>query len=177
MCVCVLSKQEEELDQYELEITVSHPEKVGDGMGAYILYSITSKTTSPAFKKPETTVRRRFSDFLRLHNKMVETHLPKGRIVPPAPEKSVKGRSQREGKGGRESWCCVCTGMTTVKFSKSEESNTGFLERRQAALQRYLCRIAKHPVLCRDTDFMDFLENPNEVRACTTCTACMCVSI
>ena len=54
--------------------------------------------------------------------------------------------------------------MTTVKFSKSEESNALFLERRQAALQRYLNRIAKHPVLRRDTDFMEFLENPNEVK-------------
>ena len=53
--------------------------------------------------------------------------------------------------------------MTTVKFSKSEESNAVFLERRQAALQRYLNRVAKHPVLRRDTDFMEFLENPNEV--------------
>ena len=79
------------MDQYELDITVSNPEKVGDGMGAYILYSVTTKTTIPAFKSPESSVRRRFSDFLRLHNKMAETHLPKGRIVPPAPEKSVKG--------------------------------------------------------------------------------------
>jgi sorting nexin-1/2 len=143
---------QEDTEQYELEITVSHPEKVGDGMGAYIVYSITTKTTVPAFKSPHTTVRRRFSDFLRLHNKMTETHLPKGRIVPPAPEKSVKG-------------------MTTVKFSKSEESNALFLERRQASLQRYLNRIAKHPVLRRDADFMEFLENPNELPKATETTA------
>ena len=60
---------------------------------------------------------------------------------------------------------CVCVGMTTVKFSKSEESNAVFLERRQAALQRYLNRVAKHPILRGDADFMEFLENPNEVRA------------
>ena len=71
---------------------MSDPEKVGEGMGAYIVYYITTKTTMPAFKSPENTVRRRFSDFLRLHNKMAETHLPKGRIVPPAPEKSVRGK-------------------------------------------------------------------------------------
>ena len=100
------------MDQYELDITVSNPEKVGDGMGAYILYSVTTKTTIPAFKSPESSVRRRFSDFLRLHNKMAETHLPKGRIVPPAPEKSVKGVCVRvcvcvsEYKGERV-WC-VC---------------------------------------------------------------------
>lgn len=53
--------------------------------------------------------------------------------------------------------------MTTVKFSKSEESNALFLERRQASLQRYLTRMAKHPVLRKDSDFIEFLENPNEV--------------
>lgn len=150
-----VSSQEEEaerMDQYELDITVSNPEKVGDGMGAYILYSVTTKTTIPAFKSPESSVRRRFSDFLRLHNKMAETHLPKGRIVPPAPEKSVKG-------------------MTTVKFSKSEENNTIFLERRQAALQRYLNRVAKHPVLRKDADFIEFLENPEELPKATETTA------
>ena len=87
----VQEEEAEDLQQYELEITVSDPEKVGDGMGAYIVYCITTKTTVPAFKSPEASVRRRFSDFLRLHNKMAETHLPKGRIVPPAPEKSVRG--------------------------------------------------------------------------------------
>jgi sorting nexin-1/2 len=145
-------EEEEDLQQYELEITVSDPEKVGDGMGAYIVYYITTKTTMPVFKSPETSVRRRFSDFLRLHNKMAETHLPKGRIVPPAPEKSVKG-------------------MTTVKFSKSEDGNAMFLERRQAALQRYLSRIAKHPVLRKDADFIDFLENPAELPKATETTA------
>lgn len=84
-------EEEEPLDKYELEITVSDPEKVGDGMGAYIQYSIKTKTTMPSFKSSEFSVRRRFSDFLRLHNKMVENHLHKGRIIPPAPEKSVKG--------------------------------------------------------------------------------------
>ena len=105
----VTSPQVESTGQYELEITVSHPEKVGDGMGAYIVYSITTKTTIPAFKSPQTTVRRRFSDFLRLHNKMTERHLPKGLIVPPAPEKSVKGLP-REGEGevGREKGCYFC---------------------------------------------------------------------
>lgn len=90
--------QEEDTEQYQLDVTVSHPEKIGDGMGAYVVYSITTKTTIPSFKSPETTVRRRFSDFLRLHNQMSERHLPKGLIVPPAPEKSVKGSKRERGK-------------------------------------------------------------------------------
>ena len=99
------------MEQYELEISVSNPEKVGDGMSAYVLYTITTRTTMPAFKSPETSVRRRFSDFLRLHNKMAERHLPKGRIVPPAPEKSVKGELERE---RRSLYCSDCVCVVTV---------------------------------------------------------------
>jgi len=36
-------------------------------------------------------VYRRFSDFLGLHEKLVEKHLHRGCIIPPPPEKSVIG--------------------------------------------------------------------------------------
>lgn len=72
---------------------MSKPEKVGDGMSAYMTYSVTTTTSIPSFRSPETTVRRRFSDFLGLHHKLNEKYLPKGRIVPPAPEKSVVGKN------------------------------------------------------------------------------------
>lgn len=98
-----------------MDISISDPEKVGEGMSAYIAYNVTTKTTNPSFKSPEITVRRRFSDFLGLHSRLSERYLEKGRIVPPAPEKSV-------------------VGMTKVKFSKSEDA--GFIERRRAALER-----------------------------------------
>lgn len=77
--------------------------------------------------------------------------------------------------------------MTKVKFSKTEENTTAFLEKRRASLERYgvhmcrrcglmlfglhhryLNRIAKHPVLRKDEDFREFLENPNEV-CCGVC--------
>lgn len=37
------------------------------------------------------TVLRRFSDFLGLHEKLALKYIHLGRIVPPAPEKSVIG--------------------------------------------------------------------------------------
>lgn len=54
-------------------------------------------------------------------------------------------------------------GMTKVKFSKSEESGALFVERRRAALERYLNRLAQNTVLRKDEDFREFLENPSEV--------------
>ena len=46
----------------------------------------------PTFKDAETTVKRRFSDFLGLHERLNNKFLHLGRIVPPAPEKSVVGK-------------------------------------------------------------------------------------
>ena len=46
----------------------------------------------PIFRKRSFSVMRRFSDFLGLHDKLVEKYLRMGRIIPPAPEKSVIGK-------------------------------------------------------------------------------------
>lgn len=45
------------------------------------------------FRNKTFTVRRRFSDFLGLYEKLSEKHGPNGFIVPPPPEKSILGRS------------------------------------------------------------------------------------
>lgn len=95
-------EEEESGDTFELDITVANPEKMGEGMSSYISYSIKTKTTMPDFKRPETTVRRRFSDFLGLHQRLAEKHINKGRVVPPAPEKSMLGEEQKGRRRQRE---------------------------------------------------------------------------
>ena len=64
-----------------------------------------------------------------------------GRIVPPAPDKSV-------------------IGMTKVKMSKEEDKTdqSEFIEKRRAALERYLRRTANNVTLRDDPDFREFLE-------------------
>ena len=96
--VCLKEKEEEEEeeedesgDTFDFIITVSDPAKMGDGMGAYIAYTVSTKTSMPSFKNPECTVKRRFSDFLGLGHRVSEKYTLKGCIVPPAPEKSVVG--------------------------------------------------------------------------------------
>ena len=54
-------------------------------------YSLYLQTDIPDFRQSEMEVYRRFSDFLGLHEKLVVKHLHQGRIIPPAPEKSVIG--------------------------------------------------------------------------------------
>lgn len=77
-------------DKY-LEIQVKDPHKVGDGISAYLTYQVITRTNIGLFKKTEMTVERRFSDFLGLHDKLVEKYLHKGRLVPAPPEKNVMG--------------------------------------------------------------------------------------
>lgn len=82
---------EAERAEHFLEIAVTQPQKIGDGMGAYMAYKVCSRTNMPVFKRKELCVLRRFSDFLGLHDKLTEKYLKVGRIIPPAPEKSVIG--------------------------------------------------------------------------------------
>lgn len=61
-------------------------------MGSYLAYRVCTSTNMPIFKKQGFAVLRRFSDFLGLHDKLTEKYLKVGRIIPPAPEKSVIGK-------------------------------------------------------------------------------------
>ncbi|EDO32102.1 predicted protein, partial [Nematostella vectensis] len=138
--------EEEETDTFDMEIKVTDPEKVGDGMNAFMSYRVITKTSMPEFNSPETTVKRRFSDFLGLHERINAKYLHLGRIVPPAPEKSV-------------------IGMSKVKFSKEDSNSTDFIGKRRAVLERFLNRVAAHPELRKDPDFRQFLEADELPRA------------
>jgi len=135
-----MAKKEEGNDEF-LEISVTSPHKVGEGMSSYMAYKISTKTNLAFFKKKTPVVNRRFSDFLGLHDKLTEKYLQNGRIVPPAPDKNVFA-------------------MTKVKMSKEDETvnQSDYVEKRRAALERYLNRTGCHPSLRVDPDFREFLE-------------------
>ncbi|XP_076068618.1 sorting nexin 1 isoform X5 [Oratosquilla oratoria] len=143
----------EKKDEF-IEITVTDPQKIGDGMGAYMAYKVTTKTNISYFRKQHWSVMRRFSDFLGLHSKLVEKHLHSGRIVPPAPQKSA-------------------IGTTKIKLGsdKSAESSIEFIEKRRAALERYMNRTAAHPTLRGDPDFREFVELDAELPRATQTSA------
>ncbi|MCJ8735026.1 hypothetical protein PDJAM_G00242230 [Pangasius djambal] len=140
---------EEKGDTFDMQITVSDPEKVGDGMNAYMAYKVTTKTSLNLFSRNEFSVKRRFSDFLGLHSKLASKYMHVGYIVPPAPEKSI-------------------VGMTKVKVGKEDLSSAEFVEKRRAALERYLMRTVSHPALLKDSDVIQFLENTELPRAVST---------
>ncbi|XP_018332545.1 sorting nexin-2 [Agrilus planipennis] len=140
-----------------IDISIVDTQKVGDGMAAYVLYKVRTRTNMPLFKKKEVYVMRRFSDFLGLHDKLTEKYLKMGRIIPPAPEKSV-------------------IGMTKIKMSNQSDgavaaNGIDFIERRRASLERYLRRTAQHSVLVVDPDFREFLEADIELPKATSTSA------
>jgi sorting nexin-1/2 len=100
------------------------------------------KTNYPAFKSTEFTITRRFSDFLALYDKLKEKHLHAGHFLPPQPEKDMIGTAR-------------------VKMSKEDTTPINFIEKRRAALERFLNRCGHHKSLKYDPDFRDFLEVPD----------------
>lgn len=142
-------EEEESGDTFELNIAVTNPEKIGDGMNAYMTYKVSTQTTLPAFHIKTFSVRRRFSDFLGLYEKLSVKHHLMGCIIPPPPQKSV-------------------VGMTKVKVGKEDPSSAEFVEKRRAALERYLQRVVAHPALLQDSDVQEFLEREELPRAVNT---------
>lgn len=129
-----------------IEISVTSPYKVGEGINSYMAYKVNTKTNLSFFKKKDASVSRRFSDFLGLRDKLAEKYLQNGRIIPPAPDKSI-------------------IGMTKIKMSKEEDNTdqSDFVEKRRASLERYLNRTASHQNLRVDPDFREFLELDTEL--------------
>ncbi|XP_076158888.1 sorting nexin-1a isoform X2 [Alosa pseudoharengus] len=144
----ILEEVEEE-DKFELNVSVTNPEKVGDGINAYLAYRVSTQTTLPMFKSKTFVVRRRFSDFLGLYEKLSEKLSQNGYIVPPPPEKSILG-------------------MTKLKVGKEDPSSAEFVEKRRAALERFLQRVLCHPSLLQDPDVREFLEKEELPRAVNT---------
>jgi len=121
-------------DATSFDIYVKNPEIQGDGVSAYVTYTIEATTTLDFYQVKELQVKRRFSDFLWLQNQLLNHH--KGVIVPPLPDKAI---------------------FQTNKISGNRFSQT-FLEYRRRELERFLTRVVSHPSLCTSKYLQLFLE-------------------
>jgi len=123
------------------EFNVSEPEKkerTGRLDLSYWTYHVYTKTTLETFSQRELVCIRRYSDFVWLRDMLVDTY--PGVIVPPIPEKSVKGT-----------------------FEKLVMLNANaLLEFRQRALRKFLVRVGAHPMLCTSDLLREFLELSEE---------------
>lgn len=119
------------------KITVSNPQKEQEtsnslvpGGNSYVTYLITTRTNIPEYNGTEFGVRRRFRDVVTLSDRLAEAY--RGYFIPPRPDKNV---------------------VESQVMQKQE-----FVEQRRVALEKYLRRLATHPVIRKSDEFKLFLQ-------------------
>ncbi|KAF9163392.1 intercellular trafficking and secretion [Actinomortierella ambigua] len=116
----------------EVSVVDAHREKEGS-TDSFVSYQIKTKTSLPGFSAPTVSVRRRFQDFVWLH-----TTLGKEKaacILPSLPDKHRMG------------------------YVRGDRFGPEFIEKRRAALERFLRKIAAHPVLQKTECVRVFLDS------------------
>lgn len=126
-----------------LSITVSQPQKVQDSAGSsiipgsntYVTYLIVTQTNLPQYEGHDFTVRRRFRDVVTLADRLAEAY--RGYFIPARPDKSI---------------------VESQVMQKQE-----FIEQRRAAIEKYLYRLANHPVIRMSDELRLFLQSQGKL--------------
>ncbi|XP_023536508.1 sorting nexin 2B-like [Cucurbita pepo subsp. pepo] len=122
-----------------LSISVSDPQRMDElnnslvpGGSGYYTYLITTTTNLPEYGGPgsEFGVRRRFKDVVALSDRLLESY--RGFFIPTRPDKNV---------------------VESQMMQKQE-----FVEQRRVALEKYLRKLALHPVIRKSEELRMFLE-------------------
>uniref|UniRef100_A0A669CV87 Sorting nexin 1 n=1 Tax=Oreochromis niloticus TaxID=8128 RepID=A0A669CV87_ORENI len=143
---CMSDLEEEEAkDSFDVDVAVTNPEKVGDGMNAYVAYKVSTRVCNPAC----------VNSWLLLAFAVVPFSCPVAISSTRLP--------------------CPCLGVGArpfvlffVSVGMDDPSSVEFVERRRAALERYLQRVVSHPSLLQDPDVREFLEREDLPRAVNT---------
>ncbi|KAJ1970418.1 intercellular trafficking and secretion, partial [Dimargaris xerosporica] len=116
------------------EITVSSPRKENEGTAnAYMSYLVTSVKRVPhTTQMVRTALRRRFQDFAWLYHNLAKEY--PACALPPLP------------------------GKYRMEYITGDRFGPEFVAKRQASLERFLVRVAHHPVLRTSHYFIVFLE-------------------
>lgn len=137
----ISQKKEETLEILPMTITVDEPRKHNDPtQGTYVTYFVSTQTTLETFKNTTQPnhVRRRFQDFVWLHNALTLEY--PACIIPPLPDKH------------------------RFEYIKGDRFSNEFISKRKLSLQWFLDRISKHPILQRSQSARVFLES-NDFRS------------
>lgn len=126
-----------------LTITVSQPQKMQDsantsivpGSNTYVTYLVLTHTNIPQYGGHDFSVRRRFRDVVTLADKLAETY--RGYFIPARPDKSI---------------------VESQVMQKQE-----FIEQRRVALEKYLRRLANHPVIRLSDELRVFLQSQGKL--------------
>lgn len=79
------------LSHFIPEVPAGRADRARLPWGSVTQVSSLPQTSMPMFRSKQFSVKRRFSDFLGLYEKLSEKHAQNGFIVPPPPEKSLIG--------------------------------------------------------------------------------------
>ncbi|KAL6532601.1 Sorting nexin 2B [Orobanche hederae] len=120
----------------QLHISVSNPQKEIESSNSivpsgntYITYLITTKTNIMNYGGSSVSVRRRFKDVVTLSDRLNENY--RGVFIPTRPDKSI---------------------VESQVMQKQD-----FVEQRRVELEKYLRRLAKHPVIKKSDELRVFL--------------------
>ncbi|KAG6411917.1 hypothetical protein SASPL_124570 [Salvia splendens] len=113
-----------------LRISVSDPQKEFEpGGNTYVSYLITTSTNVADYEGSDFSVRRRFKDVVTLSDRLGEGY--RGFFIPPRPDKSL---------------------VESQVMQKQE-----FVEQRRVELEKYLKRLARHPMIRKSDELRVFL--------------------
>ncbi|XP_026492837.1 sorting nexin-4-like [Vanessa tameamea] len=133
-----------------VDITIVESEKRANGTlhvrDHYTVYLIDLKVTDPDYKLVQSkisTIWRRYTEFEQIHDFLQVTYPHV--VIPPLPEKRV-----------------------LYAWRKSDTTDPEFIERRRAGLENFLLRVASHPRLCFDDQFINFLQQEHGWRETIT---------
>ena len=127
------------------EVHVTDPEKKGDGITSYITYKVKSAIEHTDGHVTETTVSRRYSDFLWLHEHLFLNVNLAGFLIPPIPNKAVVGRFAED-----------------------------FVEERRRSLEMFIKRVVSHPIVrTPEATHVSLTQRDTALRTSTTCLWCV----
>ncbi|CAG9559884.1 unnamed protein product [Danaus chrysippus] len=133
-----------------VDISIVESEKRANGTlhvrDHYTVYLIDLKVTDPEYNIVQSkisTIWRRYTEFEQIHDYLQVTYPHV--VIPPLPEKRV-----------------------LYAWRKSDTTDPEFVERRRAALENFLLRVASHPRLCFDDQFINFLQQEHGWRETIT---------
>ncbi|XP_072939501.1 sorting nexin-4-like [Epargyreus clarus] len=133
-----------------VDISIVESEKRANGTlhvrDHYTVYLIDLKLSEPDYKLVQSrinTIWRRYTEFEQIHDYLQVTYPHV--VIPPLPEKRV-----------------------LYAWRKSDTTDPEFVERRRAGLENFLLRVASHPRLCFDDQFISFLQQEHGWRETIT---------
>lgn len=133
-----------------VDISIVESEKRANGTlhvrDHYTVYLIDLKVTDPDYTSMQSkisTIWRRYTEFEQIHDYLQVKYLHV--VIPPLPEKRI-----------------------LYAWHKSDTTDPEFVERRRAGLENFLLRVASHPRLCFDDQFINFLQQEHGWRETLT---------